>query len=94
MLETGGGSIAYRFEGRDLNLVLTPPPGGAAPFTVRLDGQPPGRGPRDRRRRGRRRRPRRAVDAPARRRRGAIRERTVEISFEEPGVGVYVFTFG
>ena len=89
-----GGSIAYRFEGRDLNLVLTPPPGGAAPFTVRLDGQPPaedhgidvdeaGAG---------------VLDEPRMhqlvRCRGAIRERTVEISFEEPGVGVYVFTFG
>ena len=43
VLEAPGGSIAYRFEGRDLNLVLTPPASGdAARFAVRLDGRPPG----------------------------------------------------
>ena len=42
-LDAAGGSIAYRFEGRDLNLVLTPPASGAqVGFTVLLDGQPPG----------------------------------------------------
>ena len=43
VLDAAGGSIAYRFEGRDLNLVLAPPAsGGAVRFAVRLDGRPPG----------------------------------------------------
>ncbi len=42
-LEAPGGAIAYRFQARDLNLVLAPPASGApVRFTVRLDGQPPG----------------------------------------------------
>src|SRR5215208_1101248 len=42
-LGTAGGSIAYRFQARDLNLVLAPPPSGApVRFAVRLDGRPPG----------------------------------------------------
>jgi hypothetical protein len=43
VLGTAGGSIAYRFHARDLNLVLGPP-AAAAPirFTVLLDGRPPG----------------------------------------------------
>jgi thiol-disulfide isomerase/thioredoxin len=94
VLDTGGGSIAYRFEGRDLNLVLTPPPGGAAPFTVRLDGQPPGDDHGidvDESGAG-------VLDEPRMyqlvRRRGPIRQRSAEITFDEPGVGAYVFTFG
>ena len=43
VLDTAAGSIAYRFEGRDLNLVLAPPASGApVRFAVLLDGQPPG----------------------------------------------------
>ena len=43
MLDAAAGSIAYRFEARDLNLVLAPPASGApVRFAVRLDGQPPG----------------------------------------------------
>jgi thiol-disulfide isomerase/thioredoxin len=42
MLETAAGSITYRFQARDLNLVLAPPTAGApVRFAVRLDGQPP-----------------------------------------------------
>ena len=42
-LEAADGSIAYRFQARDLNLVLEPPASGApVRFSVRLDGQPPG----------------------------------------------------
>jgi thiol-disulfide isomerase/thioredoxin len=95
VLDTGGGSIAYRFEGRDLNLVLTPPPGGAAPFTVRVDGRPPGDDHGidvDETGAG-------VLDEPrmyqlVRRRGGPIRPRSVEITFDEPGVSAYVFTFG
>ena len=41
VLEAAAGSIAYRFQARDVNLVLAP---RRAPvrFTVRLDGEPPG----------------------------------------------------
>ena len=43
VLEAPAGSIAYRFQARDLNLVLEPPASGApVRFAVRLDGQPPG----------------------------------------------------
>ena len=94
VLDEGPGSIAYRFEGRDLNLVLAPPhAGGPARFTVRLDGQAPGDD--------------RGLDVDAdgegalaeprmyqltRQRR--VRPRTFEITFRDPGVAAYVFTFG
>ena len=42
MLDATAGSIACRFQARDLNLVLAPPPSGApGPFGVLLDGRPP-----------------------------------------------------
>ena len=94
-LEASGGSIAYRFEARDLNLVLAPPSSGApVRFAVRLDGRPPGDdhgldvddggdG---------------VVEQPrmyqlVRQARGAA-QRTFEIMFSDPGVRAYVFTFG
>lgn len=95
MLETAPGSIAYGFRARDLNLVLAPPASGAAVrFAVRLDGRPPGDA--------------RGIDADESgegtlseprmyqlvRQRGAVRERTFEITFDGPGVRAYVFTFG
>jgi thiol-disulfide isomerase/thioredoxin len=89
VLEEAGGSIAYRFEGRDLNLVLA----GAASFAVRLDGDPPGDD--------------RGLDVAASGvgavseprmyqlvRQRTPRRRTVEITFDAPGVRAYVFTFG
>jgi thiol-disulfide isomerase/thioredoxin len=94
-LEAGGGSITYRFEARDLNLVLGPAESGApVPFTVRLDGAPPdedhgvdvdpsGDG---------------AVVEPRMyqlvRQRGGAAAREFEITFRDPGVRAYVFTFG
>jgi thiol-disulfide isomerase/thioredoxin len=89
VLEGGSGSLAYRFEGRDLNLVM----GGSGRFTVRLDGGPPGED------RGL------DVDGSGEgtlteprmyqlvRQRAAAR-RTFEITFHEPGARAYVFTFG
>ena len=95
MLEAAGGSIAYRFQARDVNLVLAPPAdGGPVPFAVRsAAGRPattmaststrPARGPSTSR--------------------GCIsssdgeepsRPRTFEITFAGPGVHAYVFTFG
>ena len=95
MLETAAGSITYRFQARDLNLVLAPPTAGApVRFAVRLDGQPPdddhgldvdesGEG---------------TVSEPRMyqlvRQRGVIRQRTFEMTFLDPGAHAYVFTFG
>ena len=95
VLDTAGGSIAYRFEGRDLNMVLTPPaPGGPVRFRVLLDGRPPGDDHGldvDESGEG-------AVAEPRMyqlvRRRGPVRRRTFEISFLDAGVRAYVFTFG
>ena len=95
VLDAGGGSLGYRFEGRDLNLVLTPPASGSPlRFAVRLDGQPPGDA--------------HGVDVDESgdgtlseprmyqlvRQRGPIRQRTFEITFDRPGARAYVFTFG
>jgi thiol-disulfide isomerase/thioredoxin len=95
VLEAPGGSLAYRFRARDLNLVVTPPAsGGPARFTVRLDGRPPGDD--------------HGLDVDAAgegtvseprmhqlvRQRAADGERTFEITFHDAGVGAYVFTFG
>ncbi len=95
VLEAAAGSIAYRFEARDLNLVLAPPASGApVRFAVRLDGRPPGDA--------------HGVDVDESgdgtvseprmyqlvRQRGTVGQRAFEITFLEPGVRAYVFTFG
>jgi thiol-disulfide isomerase/thioredoxin len=94
-LEAAAGSIAYRFEGRDLNLVLTPPASGAsAGFTVRLDGQPPANDHGldvDESGEGTLAEPRMYQLV---RQRGPIRRRTFEITLRDPGARAYVFTFG
>jgi thiol-disulfide isomerase/thioredoxin len=94
LLEQGGGSIAYRFHARDAHLVLSAGARGTIPFRVRLDGQPPGGSHGT------------DVDEDGTgllsggrlyqlvRQDQAVRERTVEITFAEPGVEAYVFTFG
>jgi thiol-disulfide isomerase/thioredoxin len=95
VLEAAAGSIAYRFEARDLNLVLAPPPSGAqVRFAVRLDGQPPGDAHGldvDESGEG-------TVSEPRMyqlvRRHDAIAPRTFEITFLDAGVRAYVFTFG
>jgi thiol-disulfide isomerase/thioredoxin len=95
VLDAAAGSIAYRFEGRDLNLVLAPAGGGGAVrFAVLLDGEPPGddHGLDIDEAGG-------GVVAEPRmyqlvRQRGPVRPRTFEISFLDPGARAYVFTFG
>jgi thiol-disulfide isomerase/thioredoxin len=95
VLDAPGGSLAYRFEGRDLNLVLAPPvPGARVGFTVKLDGVPPGEAHGvdvDELGLG-------VVDEPRMyqlvRRRGGEAQRTFEITFHDPGLHAYVFTFG
>jgi len=94
VVDAAGGSLAFRFHARDLNLVLTPPPGAAAEFTVRLDGRAPGAAHGldiDAEGHGR-------LDEPRMyqliRQRDALQERTFEITFLAPGARAYVFTFG
>jgi thiol-disulfide isomerase/thioredoxin len=94
VLEQAGGSIAYRFHARDAHLVLSPGARDPIPFRLLIDGQAPG--------------PSRGVDVDEDgngmiregrlyqlvRQRDTVRERTLEITFLEPGAEGYVFTFG
>jgi thiol-disulfide isomerase/thioredoxin len=94
VLEQAGGSIAYRFHARDANLVLSSGAREPIRFHVRVDGEPPG--------------PSHGVDVDEEgtgtlrhgrlyqlvRERGAVRDRTLEITFLEPGAEAYSFTFG
>jgi thiol-disulfide isomerase/thioredoxin len=94
VLDRAGGSIAYRFHARDAHLVLSPGTGGPLPFRMLLDGEAPG--------------PSHGVDVDEDgngllrdsrlyqlvREHDAVRERTLEITFLEPGAEAYVFTFG
>jgi thiol-disulfide isomerase/thioredoxin len=94
VLDEAGGSISYRFHARDAHLVLSPGERGPIPFRLRLDGEAPGASHgvdvdedgngtlRD----GRLYQLVRAHDG--------VRERTLEITFLEPGAEAYVFTFG
>jgi thiol-disulfide isomerase/thioredoxin len=91
-LEVAPGAIAYRFEGRDLNLVMGPGNGGAVRFSVSVDGAAPGADSGldiDPAGEG-------VVDEPRMYQllRGPARARTAEIAFRDPGVRAYVFTFG
>ena len=94
MLREPGGSIAFRFHARDAHLVLarhTPEP---IPFRVLLDGEPPGGA--------------HGVDIDAAghgllddgglyqlvREPATVQERTLEVTFLQPGAEAYAFTFG
>jgi thiol-disulfide isomerase/thioredoxin len=94
VLEQAGGSIAYRFHARDAHLVLAPGGREPIPFRVLLDGEAPG--------------PSHGVDVDDDgngllrdgrlyqlvREHDGVRERTLEITFPEPGPQAYAFTFG
>jgi thiol-disulfide isomerase/thioredoxin len=94
VLEEAGGSIAFRFEARDAHLVLAPGAREPIPFRVLLDGEPPGAS--------------HGVDVDENgsgtldygrmfqlvRTGGSVRERTLEITFLQPGAEGYSFTFG
>jgi thiol-disulfide isomerase/thioredoxin len=95
VLNAPGGRIAHRFHARDLHLVMAPAsderPVG---FRVLLDGEPPGAAHGldiDEHGTG-------AVSEPRLhqliRQRGPVAEHTFEITFLDPGVQAYVFTFG
>jgi thiol-disulfide isomerase/thioredoxin len=94
-LNEAGGRVAYRFHARDLNMVMGPAaPGAAIRFRVRVDGQPPGAahgadldGQGD------------GTVAEQRlyqliRQPGPVTERTFEVTFLDPGVQAFAFTFG
>jgi thiol-disulfide isomerase/thioredoxin len=94
VLETGGGSIAIRFEARDAHLVLSHESREPIGFQVTVDGEVPGSSC--------------GVDVDEAgngliqngrlyqliRQKGEVVERTLEISFLEPGPEAYVATFG
>jgi thiol-disulfide isomerase/thioredoxin len=94
VLARAGGTIAYRFHARDAHLVLAHGAHAPIPFRVLLDGEAPG--------------PSHGVDVDEGgngvlrdgrlyqlvRQRDASRERTVQITFLEPGAEAYAFTFG
>ena len=94
-LNRAGGAITYRFNARDLHLVLGPAKnGGRVRFQVKVDGAAPG--------------PDHGSDINSDgngtvgetrlyqlvRQSGEVRERTFEIRFLDPGVEAFVFTFG
>jgi thiol-disulfide isomerase/thioredoxin len=89
------GRIACRFHARDLHLVMGPAVRGTpVRFRVLLDGQPPGAGHGvdvDDQGNGTVTDPRlyQLVRQP-----GPIGERTFEVTFLDPGVQAYAFTFG
>lgn len=95
VLESAEGSITYRFRGRDLHLVLGPGADGKpVRFRITLDGKPPGAD--------------HGMDTDAQgngvvtaqrlyqlvRQSHGDGERVFEITFLDPGVHVYAFTFG
>ena len=92
---TASGQIACRFHARDLNLVMGP----AAPQTpmrcrVLIDGQPPGEAhgsdvDRDGNGTVTQQRVYQLIRQP-----GPITDHTFEITFPDPGVQTYCFTFG
>ena len=89
-----GGSIAYRFHARDAHLVLSPGAQEPIPFRLLLDGEAPG--------------PSHGADVDEHgngllrdgrlyqlvREHDTVHERTLQITFVEPGAEAYVFTFG
>jgi thiol-disulfide isomerase/thioredoxin len=94
VLDQARGSIVFRFHARDAHLVLSPGAAEPIPFRVLLDGEPPG--------------PSHGTDVDKDgngllregrmyqlvRQRDEVRERTLEITFLEPGAEAYAFTFG
>jgi thiol-disulfide isomerase/thioredoxin len=94
-LNAPDGGIVYRFHARDLHLVMGPAtPGTPVRFRVLLDGQPPAAAHGtdvDEAGDGTVTHPRlyQLIRQP-----GPITERTFQITFLDPGVQAYAFTFG
>ena len=94
-LSTANGRIAYRFHARDLHMVMGPAAlGSSVRFRVLIDGQLPGAAHGA------------DIDAEGNgtatyqrlhqliRQPGLITDRTFEITFSDPGVQAFAFTFG
>jgi thiol-disulfide isomerase/thioredoxin len=93
-LDEAGGSIIVRFHARDAHLVLSRGAGEPIPFRVLLDGEAPGPSHGE------------DVDEDGNgvlsdgrmyqlvRQYDGVHERTLEITFLEPGAEAYAFTFG
>jgi len=94
-LNQAGGQIAYRFRARNLHIVMGPAaPGASIRFRVLVDGQPPGAAhgaDLDSQGNGTVSHPRlyQLIRQP-----GPITDGTFEITFLDPGVQAYAFTFG
>jgi thiol-disulfide isomerase/thioredoxin len=94
VLDQAAGSIAFRFHARDAHLVLSRGEREPIPFRVLLDGEAPG--------------PSHGMDVDEAgngllrdgrlyqlvRQHDPVRERTLEITFADPGAEAYAFTFG
>jgi thiol-disulfide isomerase/thioredoxin len=94
VVEEAGGRIAFRFHARDAHLVMSRPTLEPIRFRVHLDGEAPG--------------PSHGVDVDEEgigvladgrlyqlvRQRDDVRERTLTVTFLQPGAEAYVFTFG
>jgi thiol-disulfide isomerase/thioredoxin len=95
VLNAGEGAITYRFHARDVNVVMGPSERDTpVQFRLCLDGQPPGPAHGidvDEQGKGTVTEPRlhQLVRQPR-----PVAERTVEITFSDPGLHAYVFTFG
>jgi thiol-disulfide isomerase/thioredoxin len=95
VLNQADGRIVYRFHARDLHLVMAPPARGTpVRFRVLLDGQPPGAAHGvdvDDQGNGTLTDPRlhQLIRQP-----GPVTDRAFEITFLDPGVQAYAFTFG
>ena len=94
-LNTAGGSVAVRFQARDVNLVMGPAVRGTSlRYRVTIDGQPPGGAHGD------------DVDEAGNgtlteqrlhqlvRQQARVTDRTVELTFLDPEAQVFCFTFG
>ena len=93
-LERVPGKLRYRFQARDLHLVLRSAAGKPIPFRVTIDGRPPGQDA--------------GIDVSANgdgmigkerlyqlvRQKGDIRERLFEVEFLAEGAEAFAFTFG
>ena len=93
-LERVPGKLRYRFQARDLHLVLRSATGKPIPFRVTIDGRPPGQDA--------------GIDVSANgdgmigkerlyqlvRQKGDIRERLFEVEFLAEGAEAFAFTFG
>ena len=93
-LDEAGGGIEFRFQARDVHLVLDAGPARSVPFRVLLDGQAPGSA--------------HGIDTDEAghgelrggrlyqlvRQQEPVRQRTVEVTFLEPGAKAFAVTFG